>query len=63
MERILDLLARITSTLTTITLIDIIDMLLLVFIIYKGIKFVRETKAQQLVTGIIILLGIVSINA
>lgn len=63
MERILDLLARITSTLTTITLIDIIDMLLLVFIIYKGIKFVRETKAQQLVTGIIILLGIYFISS
>ncbi len=57
-DRILDFLARLSSTLTTITLIDIIDMLLLIFIIYKGIKFVRETKAQQLITGIIILVGI-----
>ncbi len=63
MDRILDILARITSTLTTITIIDIIDMLLLAFIIYKGIKFVRETKAQQLVTGILILVALYFISS
>ncbi|MBQ8623138.1 MAG: diadenylate cyclase CdaA [Oscillospiraceae bacterium] len=63
LERILDLLSRLTSTLTTITFIDIIDMLLLAYIIYKGIKFIRETKAQQLIIGIFILVGIYIISS
>ncbi|MDF2632016.1 MAG: hypothetical protein K0Q85_612 [Caproiciproducens sp.] len=35
---------------------DALDVLLVSFIIYSGIKLVRETRAEQLVKGIIILL-------
>lgn len=35
---------------------DALDVILVTFIIYSGIKLVRETRAEQLVKGIIILL-------
>ncbi len=35
---------------------DALDVLLVSFIIYSGIKLVRETRAEQLVKGIIVLL-------
>lgn len=34
---------------------DIIDILIVAFVIYKGIKLVRETRAAQLVKGILVL--------
>ncbi len=63
LDRIIDLLARASSTLMTITFIDIIDMLLLAYIIYKGIRLVRETKAQQLIIGILIVVGIYIVSS
>lgn len=35
---------------------DVFDILIVAYLIYKGIKFVRETMAAQLVKGIVILL-------
>jgi len=35
---------------------DIIDIFIVAFVIYKGIKLVRETRAEQLVKGILFLL-------
>lgn len=35
-----------------------LDVLLVSFIIYNGIKLIRETRAEQLVKGIIILMGV-----
>lgn len=63
MERILNLLERSASVLTTITFIDIIDILILAFIIYKGVKLVRETKAQQLIIGILVVIGIYVVSS
>ncbi len=40
----------------TFRLADALDVLLVSFIIYNGIKLVRETRAEQLVKGIIILM-------
>lgn len=37
---------------------DALDVILVSFIIYSAIKLVRETRAEQLVKGIIILLGV-----
>lgn len=55
MRYILDIWNQILSVVQTISIIDIIDMLLLSFLLYKGIKLVRETRAQQLVKGIILI--------
>lgn len=37
---------------------DILDIAIVAFIIYKGIELIRETRAQQLFKGLVILLGI-----
>lgn len=51
-------MSRFLSILGSIQFIDIIDMLLLAYFIYKGIKLVRETKAQQLLMGIMIIVAV-----
>lgn len=43
---------------STINLVDVLDIIAVAFIIYKGIQLVRETRAQQLLKGIVILLVI-----
>jgi len=35
---------------------DLIDILIVAFVIYRGVNLVRETRAEQLVKGIVILL-------
>lgn len=35
---------------------DLLDIVILAFVIYKGIKLVRETRAVQLIKGLVILL-------
>ncbi len=57
------LLSRIMSIFASIQFVDVIDMLLLAYILYKGFKLVRETKALQLVTGIVIVVAIYAISA
>ena len=39
----------------TFTIFDFIDIVLVSYLVYKGIKLVRETRAEQLVKGIVIL--------
>ncbi len=58
MDYILNFAEQLLNILKTITFVDIIDMLLLAYLIYKGVKLVRETKAQQLITGILIVVGL-----
>ena len=41
------------SVLATFRITDAIDILLLTYIIYLAIKLIRETRAQQLLKGII----------
>jgi len=41
----------------TIGLNDIVDIIILYFLIYNGIKLIRETRAQQLTKGILILVA------
>lgn len=55
--------ARVLSVIASIQIIDIIDMLLMAYVIYKGFKLIRETKAQQLITGILIVLGIYALSS
>ena len=39
-------------------LLDTLDIALIAYIIYKGIQIVRETRAGQLVKGILLLTGL-----
>ena len=41
--------------LSNIRIFDVIDILVIAFIIYKAIGFLRETRAGQLVKGLLIL--------
>jgi len=51
-----DLLYSLLNVLKTIQIIDVIDILLLTYIVYKAIKLIRETRAGQLIKGIVLLL-------
>jgi len=44
------------TTLLSISLKDVVDILIVTFIIYKAIQFIRDTRAVQLVKGIVILI-------
>lgn len=44
-------------TISNLRIFDIIDILLIAFIIYKAMEFLRETRAGQLVKGILFLLA------
>ncbi len=61
-EYLTELSGRLLSIISTIEIRDIIDMIVMAFIIYKGIKIIRETKAQQLITGIFIMLVVYLIS-
>ncbi len=43
-------------TISNLRIFDIIDILIIAFIVYKAIEFLRETRAGQLVKGIVFLL-------
>lgn len=40
----------------TVTPFDILDIVIVAFLFYKGIQLVRETRAEQLVKGLVLLL-------
>lgn len=63
LEYLADFSSRILSVVATIQITDIIDMALMAYILYKGIKIIRETKAQQLIVGIIIMLAVYGLSA
>ncbi len=45
----------IISVINTFSLADVIDIILVFYLVYKGINVVKETRAEQLVKGIILL--------
>ena len=45
-------------TISNVRIFDIIDILIIAFIVYKAIEFLRETRAGQLVKGIVFLLAL-----
>lgn len=47
--------ASLTRVIDTVRPVDFIDIAVVAFIVYKGIKLVRDTRAGQLVKGILIL--------
>ena len=51
-----DIIDGLLSVLSTLKFIDIIDVLILAYVIYLILKLVRETRAGQLLKGIILLI-------
>lgn len=51
-----DLFLSLSSVLASMRINDIIDILLLSFLVYKIFKFAQETRAEQLIKGIFLLL-------
>ncbi len=51
-----NIIQNLVNIASTIGVNDVIDMAVMSFLVYKTIKFVRETRAQQLVLGIILIL-------
>ena len=50
------MLEYITGNISMLRIRDILDIMIVAYLIYKGAKLVRETRAAQLVKGIIILI-------
>ena len=42
--------------------IDIIDIAIVAFVIYKGVRLIRETRAEQLIKGIVILVVVTQLS-
>ena len=55
MNLILDALDSILSVIKLIDIRDILDIIFLSYLLYKGMKLVRETRAEQLVKGIALM--------
>lgn len=49
---------QIFYTIASIRFFDIIDILVVSFIVYKAIEFLRETRAGQLIKGVVVLLAV-----
>ena len=45
------------SVIKTSSIFDLLDIIIVAYLIYKGIQLVRDTRAGQLIKGIVILLG------
>lgn len=48
---------NILSILMSIRITDVIDILIVAYLIYKVLSFIRETRAQQLVRGILLIVA------
>ncbi len=55
-------LSFLTDNLSMIRIRDILDIIIVAYLIYKGAKLVRETRAAQLVKGIVILIVVTQLS-
>ncbi|MGN1480610.1 diadenylate cyclase CdaA [Porcipelethomonas sp.] len=55
MYAIKNVLNMIWNVIQTITIMDIVDILLMSYLVYLAIKLIRETRANQLIKGILII--------
>jgi diadenylate cyclase len=53
-----DIKSSLLSVLESVKLVDVVDILVVAFILYKGISLVRETRAGQLLKGIMLLVAV-----
>jgi diadenylate cyclase len=51
-----DTIGTLINVISSITFIDIIDILILTFLVYNLLKLIRETRAGQLIKGVILLI-------
>lgn len=58
LDRIYLFFNQIFYTIASIRFFDIIDILIVSFIVYKAIEFLRETRAGQLIKGVVVLLAV-----
>lgn len=49
---------QIVAVVLSANLVDLLDILVIAFILYKSIQLIRETRAQQLLKGIALLLAV-----
>lgn len=49
---------QILAVITTANIVDLLDIAVIAFVIFKAIQLIRETRAQQLLKGIALLLAI-----
>ena len=47
----------IANTISTLGINDILDILLTTFVLYKILEFIKDTRAQQLLKGLIFLIA------
>jgi len=45
-----------------ISITDVIDILIVAFVIYKLLEFIRETRAAQLIKGLLVLIVVTFIS-
>ncbi|HEX2938011.1 MAG TPA: diadenylate cyclase CdaA [Ruminiclostridium sp.] len=57
MDLVNNFFQTILSVIKTISISDIIDILLVSFLLYKAIQLIRETRAEQLIKGIILFVA------
>lgn len=50
------MLEDITSLIASIGITDVLDIIIVAFLVYKALGFIRETRAQQLVKGLVVVL-------
>lgn len=55
MQILRELWHNLVATLHTFNFVDVIDILIVSYLVYKAIKLVKESRAQQLVKGILVL--------
>ena len=55
MSLLMDIIDSILNVLNTVTIVDFVDIAILSYLVYLLIKLVRETRAGQLVKGIVLL--------
>ena len=56
-HRMMDSMQLFWQNLTSITVTDVIDIAVISFLIYEGVKLVRETSSARIIRGVIILIG------
>lgn len=61
-EVISDAIYAVWNVFKSIRIADIIDIAILSYLIFHGIKLIRETRAQQLVKGILFLVGFYAVS-
>lgn len=55
-------MSTLAENMSMIRIRDILDIIIVAYIIYKGVKLVRETRAAQLVKGIVILVVVTQLS-